>query len=828
MNTDIENSDWMDLSSIQFADIINLEDLQRLQDLFADANGVASIITNPDGTPITQPSKFTRLCKDIIRKTEKGCANCYKSDAIIGRQNLSGPIVQTCLSGGLWDAGASISVGGKHIANWLIGQVRNEAIDIQTLLDYADEIKADKKDFQLALSEVPVMSVDQFHKVAKMLYAFANEISGNAYKNLKLKIEIAEREAISKQLSESKDKLAITLHSIGDGVITKDVDGLVVNLNPMAEKFCGWNLEDAYGKPLTEIFRIINSETREIVSNPVKKVLQTGQIMGLANHTVLISKDGKEYQIADSAAPIKNEAGEIQGVVLVFSDVTEKYLAEDRIRISEKQFYSLFENMKEGAAIHELVLDKNGVPMDYIIIKTNNSFEKLLGMSKDTVIGKTSREAYCVEKAPFLEIYSKVALSGEAVSFESYFAPLNKHFSISVYCTHSNGFATIFEDISERKTLEKTLQESERKYRLLTEFASDVIWVINLTTRRFTYISPSVVQLRGYTVEEAMTQSLEESLTPESLILVNQAISEYLELFLNEPDKMSSYINQIQQPCKDGKNVWVEVSTKFRFNEEGDIEIVGISRNIEERKRMMNEISQREVALQKLNAEKDKFFSIIAHDLKSPFNSIVGFSELLLEQVRANEFSGIEKYAEIILQSSDRAMNLLMNLMEWSRSQTGRMVFNPEYFELVNLIHETVHLFTDISDLKLITIRQILPQNAPVFADKAMISTVLRNLISNAIKFTMAGGDIQISIEEKNKEVLVAVKDNGLGLSKNSIQRLFRIDDTVSTPGTQNEVGTGLGLILCKEFIEKHQGKIWVDSEEGKGSTFYFSLPKKG
>ena len=230
--------------------------------------------------------------------------------------------------------------------------------------------------------------------------------------------------------------------------------------------------------------------------------------------------------------------------------------------------------------------------------------------------------------------------------------------------------------------------------------------------------------------------------------------------------------------------------------------------------------------LKELNAQKDKFFSVIAHDLKSPFNSIVGFSGLLVEQVREKDYNSIEKYAGIIEQSSNRAMNLLMNLMEWARSQTGRMEFNPEYFEMVSLTNKTTLLYDDIAAQKTISIVRNLPANAPIFADKAMISTVLRNLISNAVKFTHSGGEITISAQENQNELKVSVSDNGVGLSKTNIQKIFRIEENYTTSGTNKEKGTGLGLILCKEFIEKHEGNIWVESEEGKGSTFIFTIPK--
>jgi signal transduction histidine kinase len=239
----------------------------------------------------------------------------------------------------------------------------------------------------------------------------------------------------------------------------------------------------------------------------------------------------------------------------------------------------------------------------------------------------------------------------------------------------------------------------------------------------------------------------------------------------------------------------------------------------------LNQLNETNSKLQQINAAKDKFFSIIAHDLKSPFNSIIGFSEILVEQVQENNLNGIEKYAGFILQSSNRAMALLTNLMEWAQSQTGRMEFNPEHFEMEAFINEATLLMDDIARQKSINIKKVLPRNVYMFADKAMINTVFRNLISNAIKFTIPGGKITISAEVKQREIVFLVSDTGIGIPKNRIEKIFRIEQSYSTPGTNKEKGTGLGLILCREFVEKHGGKIWVESEEGIGSIFYFTLP---
>jgi len=262
------------------------------------------------------------------------------------------------------------------------------------------------------------------------------------------------------------------------------------------------------------------------------------------------------------------------------------------------------------------------------------------------------------------------------------------------------------------------------------------------------------------------------------------------------------------------------------LNNSGDIVgMVGITSDITELRQLTEELERRNEQLLKSNAEKDKFFSIIAHDLKSPFSSILGFSELIVEEIGEKDLKNIERYAKIILKSSSHAVDLLTNLMFWTQSQTGRIKFNPQIIRINDIIEEVMVLFDDIARHKNVSIRKNLLNSTTISADRDMLGTILRNIISNAIKFTYPGGEILISTELKEDELLVSVKDNGVGIRKASLKDLFEIDEGESTLGTQKEKGTGLGLILCKEFVEKHKGKIWAESQEGKGSEFKFTLP---
>jgi signal transduction histidine kinase len=233
-----------------------------------------------------------------------------------------------------------------------------------------------------------------------------------------------------------------------------------------------------------------------------------------------------------------------------------------------------------------------------------------------------------------------------------------------------------------------------------------------------------------------------------------------------------------------------------------------------------------EAHLRQLNATKDKLFSIISHDLRSPFTSIIGYSNMLAERVSSKDYDGIVEYARIIGDSSWRVMDLLTNLLEWSNAQTGKMDYYPEYVDLVSLITEANALSSGGAQQKSITISTHLPDSITAFVDRAMISTILRNLISNAIKFTHPHGKIVISAKENHNGLLVSVSDTGVGLSKKRIENIFRFEESNSTLGTQREHGTGLGLLLCKEFVLKHGGKIWAESEFENGSTFFFTIPR--
>ena len=268
------------------------------------------------------------------------------------------------------------------------------------------------------------------------------------------------------------------------------------------------------------------------------------------------------------------------------------------------------------------------------------------------------------------------------------------------------------------------------------------------------------------------------------------------------------------------------ITIKFPISQEDKTYLAGYTIDITDLRRSENVIKENETRLQELNATKDKFFSIIAHDIRGPFSSITGFSHLLVDQLKGGNYQDVEKYAEIILKSSEGAMDLLKNLQVWSSLQTGKILYKPLFFDLNALVKEVVDVLIITANLKSIKIIIRLPNKYIICGDESMISTILRNLISNALKFTNPGGKVVISAKDQPYAWQVSVNDNGIGIREDELNNLFRIESTHSSVGTLNEKGTGLGLILCKDFIEIHKGKIWVESIVDKGSTFFFTIPK--
>jgi PAS domain S-box-containing protein len=375
-----------------------------------------------------------------------------------------------------------------------------------------------------------------------------------------------------------------------------------------------------------------------------------------------------------------------------------------------------------------------------------------------------------------------------------------------------NDIDNIFES---RDRTENALRISEMKYRNLIEVLPDGVYR-STHEGKFVEVNPAMLKMLGYhNLEELMAIDIKRQLY--------FAIEDRERLVLDtSPDRL----NIFQMKKKDGSGVWIEGHGWHIRDDEGRILYhEGILRDVTERKTAEMQLRNYSDKLEELNATKDKFFSIIAHDLKGPFNGILGFSELLKNGVRNLDSDTIQLYAGMIYSSSKSTYSLLEELLDWARIQQSNMPYRIDSIILNKIVSETTELMVEKSTAKLIAVINRTPEDLVVLADEYMLKIVLRNLISNALKFTPTYGTVEIKAVSRANEHEISVKDSGVGISKTDIEKIFKIGINHTSLGTEKEIGTGLGLVLCKEFVEKHGGHIWVESEEGKGSEFRFTIP---
>ncbi len=409
-------------------------------------------------------------------------------------------------------------------------------------------------------------------------------------------------------------------------------------------------------------------------------------------------------------------------------------------------------------------------------------------------------------------------------------------------------------DITERKKVEKGLMESEDRYRSILNASPDDITIADLQGR-IQIVSPAGNQIFGFSDnDEGVGRYVTEFIVPEDRERAMQNVALRARGILTGASEYHGL-------RADGTVFNIEVNTDFIKNKTGQpTQMVLIIRDISERKKaeekqknlmielqksnesnelhlyqknaLIEELSDTKERLETINSEKDKFFSIIAHDLKSPFSGFLGLTKMMAEQIQDLTMKELHEFATTMQTSASNLYKLLENLLEWSRMQGGNVDFNPEYCKLSLLVDKNIEIINERAKQKNIEIISTINEHTDIFADVPMLNTVLRNLLSNAVKFTPIGGRIEIGTASDglhlqggaHLDFAIYIKDSGIGMTEDIIRKLFRIDQKVSRPGTEGESSTGLGLLLCKEFIEKHGGKIWVESQVGNGSTFYFTL----
>jgi PAS domain S-box-containing protein len=468
------------------------------------------------------------------------------------------------------------------------------------------------------------------------------------------------------------------------------------------------------------------------------------------------------------------------------------------------------------------------IDKDLNIKLLNQSCERILGYKKEELINKKLSLNEIIVPSDLDRIKESITqnLNGIQKSGNCYnvFTKNGETKTLEIYNTHIHtqgiisGFRCIAIDITEKEEKKKILASQEKHFRHI--FHNFPLPYLSLNEEgTIMDINPLLEEITGYHRDEVMGKNFVS-------LLPDENIQKFYNSF--ETFKKRGIISNIEFVLirKNGSVINVNYHGKIEYDSQGKFyKTHCVFSDITLQRKAEQTLIKSEQQLRELNATKDKFFSIIAHDLKNPFNDLMGFTQLLAMNIDKYDKPKIGQFANIIHHSSKLAYNLLENLLDWSRSQTGTLKFKPEKFNVNHIIEENIELLESTAHNKNIQIYSEFDTEINAFADKNMARTIIRNLISNAIKYTKQGGYININSHSNKNFCEISISDNGIGISEKNISKIFKIDESFSTTGTEREKGTGLGLILCKEFVEKNRGKLWVKSEPDKGSTFTFTLP---
>lgn len=628
-----------------------------------------------------------------------------------------------------------------------------------------------------------------------------------------------------------KDELLKAIFSSGNvGILISDLNGNFIECNETVLKYLGYSKKEILQ---ISIFDITLAEdihsAKQRFQNIFDRVIDSYSI-----ERRYLKKDKSFFWAYASMYPVRDDTDKIIAILAIFTDITERKNAEEALRKNEEKY--TFELKKQ--AEKELLENKNrlklitdnapvfisliDINLTYLFV--NKRYEDLHDLSSEDILGKKTYEIIGKEAYERSYPYIQRALKGESLSYENNIK--NRHgkealLEVSYTPYYENGIQTgiiiLAQDITEWKKTELELAKNRRQLKIITDSVTDSISLVNLDLE---YIFVN----KRY--EDRYGVSLENIVGKKTIDILGKTTYERAYPFIQKAldGEIVSFENTIID--KDKKEVIVDVTYSPYYEDGKQIGIIIQSQDITEKKKAQIALIESEKQLKDLNTTKDKFFSIIAHDLKNPFNSLLGLSKLLIDELDSYSKEEIKDILEIIHNSSDSAYKLLENLLEWSRAQTGKIKFKPDTLDLKRLIIEVVTLLRSQAIKKNIHISYKIIDSCIITADKNMITTVIRNLISNAIKFTKQKGEIIITVSIDDSNYEICIKDTGVGISNENLKKLFRIDSRYTSQGTENELGTGLGLILCKEFIEKHNGKIWAESELGKGSIFKITLPK--
>lgn len=619
---------------------------------------------------------------------------------------------------------------------------------------------------------------------------------------IELELQNEELRDTQKKFEIARDRFARLYNDAPVGYLTIDQSGIIVQTN---QTFAEMVEKDPYllcGKALVNF---IAASDRSSFLGRFKAFFK--------------NPEGKELRFALSGCQrtvrcvgrIENQRLEPESerrLLLILSDITEQARMEEALQERERFLTSILETTQDGFWV---------IGADGRLTDVNDAYCRMSGYSKEELEGLCIADLDALEDSATTDArLARIVENGSELFETKHRRKDGSLFDVEVSASHLDlhgGMLVCFcRDISGRKAAELACRENEMRYRLLSDLTMEGI----------------VIHKKGIAVDLNAALSRLLGYEPQEILGKN-----VLEMLVHEPDRDTVRKNigkEYARPYvvrfvkKNGEVFFVELEAR-NFEINGEIMRVASVRDITERIKSEEEIRRVNAELRNALAEKDRFFSIIAHDLKSPISGFLSLTKILVEDFEELSLEEVDTSLNALYKSSTRVFALLENLLEWAKVQQGMLTCSRSPFRLKDIIKLNIDFIHSVADQKQITLRDDTPDDLIADIDPPMISTVLRNLFSNALKFSNRGGHVLITAFQSGDMITVAVRDDGVGMDQNTLSMLFSLDSKVTRPGTEGETSTGLGLFLCQEFVEKHGGRIWAQSAPGQGTTFRFTLP---
>lgn len=623
-----------------------------------------------------------------------------------------------------------------------------------------------------------------------------------------------ELEKVIRELELHVDFFQLIADNTVDWEIYRDPTGKILYCNKAFERITGYSVDELLTGKISEK-DFVHTDDWDMISEQMQNTIKN--VIPETDIEFRILTKNKEIKILNLCSQPVFHLNQFLGFRTSIRDITD-YKILQALKESETKYKTLFESMHDVFFVCEIIKDIEGNAIDFRYLDANLVCLKKAKCNRDEMIGRTYLELFPPNPIfkNWCKYFAEVVQTGKPVSFEQFAEETGYYFEVNAFSHEQGKCAVIMTDITERKTLEnKNYIQSLQ----LEHIHNGVITIdFNNTILSWNKYAETLYQ---WTSEEAIGKNIIELLTPEELQSVVR--SNFDNLY-----EKGHWEGDFEVKRKDKTKIQVDIITTHLKDINGNnIGFVGVSNDITERIKAELVIQKQNEELKKLNETKDKFLHIIAHDLRNPFASIMGLSGLMETDMVEDNKIDLEflRYTQMINTTSKHALDLVENLMRWARSQRGEIKVNLEKISIKSLISNVTSLIDGNLLKKNISIEEDLENDDLVYADADMANTILRNLLTNAIKFTHESGKVILSTQKRDGFLEISITDTGIGIHPKDLEKIFRIDSKFSSLGTNNERGTGLGLILCKEFVEKQGGGIWVESELGKGSKFTFSLP---